>query len=830
MSHESEQMNRQLLDAGWSLRPLRGPVPIGVPARIPATVPGCVHTDLMSAGVIPDPYLDRNEDLVQWVGESDFGYRTEFDFLPSGEERVDLVFQSLDTVATVSLNDEILGSVRNQHRTHRFDVTGQLVAGSNRLDVEFTSALHAARDAEARIGARPVVGNPNPYNAIRKMACNFGWDWGPMLVTAGILEPVYLHRWSVARIASVVPLVSVDATTGQVEVRVELERTGTARDVQVRARLLGPAGTDVEDAVVTSGDRATLTLTVADVELWWPRGYGAQPLYDLEVSVLAADVEVANWQRSIGFRTVEVRQVPDEFGTSFSFHVNGQYVFVKGANWIPDDCFLPCVTPAAYERSLRDALDANLNLLRIWGGGIYESDVLYDFCDRHGLLVWQDFLFACAAYSEAEELWAEVEAEARENVARLASHPSLVFYNGSNENVEGYYHWGWKDQLATDADWGNGYYEKLLPQVLAEVDPSRAYAPSSPFNPVDPTQPRDPDHGSVHSWIAWNQRDYTAYRESVPRFVAEFGFQGPPNFATIARSIHDDPLAVDSAGMLAHQKAHDGNGKLYRGYADHLPEPQSFDDWHYTTQLNQARAITYGIEHFRSHSPRTAGTVLWQLNDCWPVTSWAAVDGDKRRKPLWHALRHVYADRLLTIQPRDAGLALIASNDTATRWAETIQVERITLAGKVLATAKLEVATEPRSTLTLHLDPELYTPDDHLDEVLVATSNHTRPAYWYFAADLDLALSPAHLDVDIDREPGRYLVHVTARTFVKDLVLSVDRLDPDAAVDDALVTLRPGERFTFTVRSERDLDPNDLRRRPVLQTVNGLRHSDPALS
>jgi beta-mannosidase len=817
-------MSRTPLTSGWTLRPLGGPVPSGLPAEIPATVPGTVHTDLLAAGLIPDPYLDLNEHDLQWIGEADFGYGTSFGYAAGGHERVDLVAEGLDTVAAVSLNGALLGRTRNQHRSYRFDVRALLRDGKNDLGVEFASPVRSAREAEARMGAKPFVGNSLPYNALRKMACNFGWDWGPVLTTAGIWKPIYLHAWSTARIVQVVPLVTVDPSGGgRVELRIELERTGET-ELTLDARVTGPGGTDVRASTAADGSSAVITLDVDHPELWWPRGYGEQPLYAARVAVSAAGSELDSWTHDIGFRTVEVKVAPDEFGTSFEFSVNGQYVFIKGANWIPDDCFLPRITRENYESSIRDAVDAGINMLRVWGGGIYESDDLYDICNRVGLLVWQDFLFACAAYSEADELRDEVAAEARENVARLAPNPSLVFWNGSNENVEGYYHWGWKETLAEGEDWGRDYYDNLLPGILAEVDPTRGYLPSSPFSPQNYATPRDPDHGPVHSWEVWNRQDYTTYRDDIPRFVSEFGYQGPPNFSTLARWVHDSPMAADSPGVLSHQKAEDGNGKLARGYAPHLPEPKSFDDWHFTTQLNQARAIAYGIEHFRSYSPRTAGSIIWQLNDCWPVTSWAAVDGDKRRKPLWYALRSLNAPRLLTIQPRAHSLALVASNDTPRAWSESVVVRRVALDGTVLASQTVDLDVAARTNSTVALDASVASTDKPTAELLVAVSADARPARWYFVEDLELAVPELDITTAVEATEGGYAVTVTANAFTKDLVLNADRLSPDATVDEMLVTLLPGESHRFTVTGV-GLDVGAMVSAPVLQSVNSLVHA-----
>ena len=819
------------LQDGWKLAPLSGSIPAGLPERIPASVPGCVHTDLLAAGLIPDPFLDANEAQLQWIGRSEFAYDTQFTVPNDGPalggdlERIDLVCEGLDTFAGLELNGTAFGSTRNQHRSYRFALRELLRTGQNDLRITFSSALDEAERAELRLGHRPNMGNAHPYNAIRKMAANFGWDWGPTLITAGIWRPIYLHGWSTARLTSVVPLATVAHGDGIVSITITTERASD-RPLTIRARLRGHGSETRISAQSTQTQStqtsATLELRIANPKLWWPRGYGDQPLYDLLVELVDGDTVLDSFERSIGFRTVEVRAEPDEFGTGFTFYINGQRILIKGANWIPDDCFPSRVTPDDYAASVRDATEAGFNLLRVWGGGIFESDELYALCDREGVMVWQDFLFACAAYSEAPELWDEVEAEVRENVARLAPHPSLVYYNGGNENVEGYYNWGWKEQLAPGQGWGNGYFERLLPAVLTEVDPTRPYAPSSPFSPHDPTQPQDPDHGTVHSWEVWNRQDYSAYRNGIPRFVAEFGFQGPPNFSTLKRSIHDDPLTSDSVGMIAHQKAEGGNSKLQRGYAPHLPEPTSFDDWHFTTQLNQARAITFGVEHFRSHFPRTTGTIVWQLNDCWPVTSWAAVDGDRRRKPLWYALRALNAARLLTFQPRDGDLALIASNDSGQPWREQVAVRRIGLDGIERASQFVELDVPPRSNATTLLDAGVALTSDATHEVLTADSDHTRRAYWYFVEDLHLALEPPAMASRVQRTATGYAIELTADSYLKDIVVNPDRLDADATVDTMLLTLLPGETTVISVTTAQDLDEHALVTHPVLQSVNHL--------
>ncbi|WP_326560541.1 glycoside hydrolase family 2 protein [Micromonospora sp. NBC_01796] len=815
--------SRRPLHDGWSVRPVAHPaVPASVSDQpVPATVPGCVHTDLLAAGLIPDPYLDSNELAVAWIGRTDWVYRTTFEWDDQAADRVDLVCAGLDTVATIQLNGVEVGRTANMHRSYRFDVRSLLLPGENTLEVRFDSAYRYAEGLRDSLGDRPNA-YPEPFNFIRKMACNFGWDWGPTLVTAGIWQPIELHTWSVARLAEVRPLVTVTDNTGRVEAVVTVERAA-AEPLTVS---LAVAGVRTE-AVIPAGVTSTvLTVDVPDPELWWPRGYGEQTRYPLDVTLRGPDgAALDTWQRRIGFRSTSLDTSEDEHGSAFTILVNETPILIRGVNWIPDDVFVTRVTRERYAARFTQAVDANVNMLRVWGGGRYESEDFYDLADELGLLVEQDFPFACAAYPEEEPFATEVEAEARAQVVRLASHPSLILWIGNNENIWGWHDWGWQEPLG-DRTWGAGYYFELLPAIVAELDPTRPYWPGSPWSGRTDKHPNDPAYGSMHIWDVWNREDYTKYREYRPRFVAEFGYQAPPAYATLRRALSDEPLAHDSPGMAHHQKAGGGDAKLQRGLDAHLPAPVDFDDWHYLTQLNQARAISLGVEHFRALRPLCMGTIVWQLNDCWPVTSWAAVDGDGRRKPLWYALRRVYADRLLTVQPGDGGgLNLVAVNDGGVPWRTSVTVTRLTLDGEPAAKTALDLEVAPHSVATVPLPADLSTTDRPRHELLLAEAVGTgQRAFWFFAEDKDVAYPTAAYEAVVESSAAATgqvtRVRVTARTILRDLVLAADRLDPTAEVDEALVTLLPGETATFTVRSAGALEAAALTSRPVLRCVN----------
>ncbi len=779
------------LTDNWTVTPIAGPAPEGVMGRaIPAAVPGTVHLDLLRAGLIDEPFDGSNEPTQQWIGDVDWRFETTFRWTPDGSERQQLVAEGLDTLATVVLNGVEVGRTENQHRSYRFDIGAALVAGDNALRVDFAAPVPAAHARSEAHGARPHV-NHHPYNAVRKMASSFGWDWGIDVAGAGIWRPIRVESWSTARIVSVRPLVDLDGSTGVLDAHVEIERADglSAAPLHVEVEIAGVvAVADVPAGSTTVRVRAE----VADAQLWWPRGHGGQPLYDVAVRLPGVD----EWHGRVGFRTVRVDVAPDEHGSPFAVHVNGRLIHIRGANWIPDHAFTTEVGRDRYARRIADATEANMNLLRVWGGGIYESSDFYDICDEQGVLVWQDFLLACAAYAEEEWLAREIEAEAREAITRLSPHPALVIWNGNNENIVGYADWGWRHRLA-GRTWGEGYYFRLFPRLVAELDGTRFYSPGSPYSFSRFLSPNLDTYGTVHIWDVWNTKDYTAYRDWTPRFVAEFGFQGPPAWTTLTGAVHDAPLEPYGHEMLVHQKAHEGNAKLERGYGPHLPAPATIDDWHWATQLNQAAAVRFGISHFRSLAPYNTGTIVWQLNDDWPVISWAAVDFSERRKPLWYALKAVYEPRLVTVQPRDGSLSAVLLDDADEPWSGELLVRRLSLTGEVRAEVGVAASVEARGSATVALPDEVTR--GGADDVLVVAAPGFGRAVHDFAEVIEQPLDADPLEVQAEWRDGVVRVRVRARVYARDVFLLADRGHPSAAADSGLVTLLPGEEHVFTV-------------------------------
>jgi beta-mannosidase len=849
-------MERTTLDGTWTVEAVTGPDE-SERHRDPveAVVPGCVHTDLLRAGRIPDPFDGDNEAATQWIGDTVWRYRRTFEWRAPDETRHDLVADGLDTLATIEVNGIVVATTANQHRSYRFPVGHLLRPGTNEVVVTFDAPVPAAERLSALHGGELPHVNHHPYNALRKNASNFGWDWGIDVATSGIWRSIGIESWSGVRIAAVRPLVDVDGTTGVLTAHVDVEHAGstgafaqaigsapvTSADgdgtVGLEARITvaphrasaASAGSDTVPPGRTASrpvvdGSATVRLEVPDVAVWWPRGDGDQPLYDVRVAV-GDDV----WTGRVGFRTVTLDTAADAGGAPFLLRVNDRPVIVRGANWIPDHAFLTEMTPARYAARIDDAVEANVNLLRIWGGGIYESEDLYDRCDELGILVWQDFLFACAAYAEEPWLADEVEPEVREAVTRLSPHPSLVVWNGNNENLVAYAEWGWRPSLV-GRTWGNGYYRSLLPSIVAELDPTRPYTPGSPFSFDEYLTPNDERNGSVHIWDVWNRLDYRAYAEWNPRFVAEFGFQGPPAWSTLAAVVHDEPLDPDGHEMLVHQKADQGNRKLADGMRGHLPTPAPdsawrIEDWHFAAQLNQAHAIRFGMEWFRSRTPDNTGMIVWQLNDDWPVVSWALVDHAGIRKPVWYAVRHAYQPVLLTVQPGSTGassLDVVLVNASGAPVSDEVTVARVAFDGTVLESSSFPLAAGPASSDRATLPDALAVPGDAASEVLVVTGAGTRTVF-DLAEVVDQVFAPSPLVASVESTADGARVTVTATSYARDVSLFPDRVDAQARVDEGLVSLLAGESVVFTVTGAPGIDSAALTGPLVLRHAAQLR-------
>lgn len=618
------------------------------------TVPGTVLTDMMDGGLIEDPYWRTNEYETRELSRRDYQYEREFEVPESffREEEQCLVFEGLDTIADIYLNDELLLAVNDMHRTWRIDVKGKLKA-VNRLAVAFHSptAFIEKADREGDI-FYASTGCMKGNGALRKAHYMFGWDWGPQLPDAGIFRNVYLSGFSTARLDDV--RIRQEHGAGGVKLSVEssvrkLSESDTAGSGMFACKITAPDGTvlTVEKEV---GINETIEALIEAPQLWWPNGYGAQPLYTVRVELRMSDSVLDVWERTIGLRTVTVCTDADEWGNQFAFVVNGQKIFAMGANYIPEDNLLGHLSEERSERLIRDCARANFNCIRIWGGGYYPEDYVYDACDRYGILVWQDLMFACNVYDLNDEFEANILAETADNVKRIRHHACLGLWCGNNEME-----WGWRDWGRLEghrpkykADYTK-IFEMLLPRLVKQVDDQTYYWLSSPSSGGSFDDPNDFNRGDNHYWEVWHSnKPFTEYRDFYFRFCSEFGFQSFPGKKTLDSFSLPEDQNIFSEVMESHQKNGLANTKIFSYISGYYKYPKDMESIAYISQILQLKAIQYGVEHWRRNWGRCMGSIYWQLNDCWPVASWASIDYYGRWKALHYGAKRFYARFMAT--------------------------------------------------------------------------------------------------------------------------------------------------------------------------------------
>jgi beta-mannosidase len=664
-------LRRRTLEAGWQFsarRWLTPPASYGYSKLewLPARVPGHVHLDLVENGVLADPFANLHELGARWVDEEDWSYRTEFEFEPDAERsQARLCFHGLDTVCRVELNGERIAEHDNMFLPLEVDVSGRLRAGTNRLEIHFESALRVGTERRARYfvaeGLSPDLVRFDERAFVRKPQYMFGWDWGPRLISAGLCGKVELVQYR-ARILDV-RVSQRHALDGSVELEFQSEIDGPGRVLHY----LDGASTSIAD-----GDR----ILIERPELWWPAGMGGQRLYRV-TSVLVGESPETSLQNvlacaldqretRVGLRRIRLLREADDYGESFEFEVNGARLWALGANWIPDSSFPARISRAQVFAQVERARSLNMNMLRIWGGGLYESEDFYDACDELGLLVWQDFPYACSYYPDDEAACAVAREEARVQVKRLRHRASLALYCGNNENLVMFQD-KWDDPARHPPRYyGEHLYNDVLPAVVAELDPERAYIESSPCGG---RRANDGGCGDQHYWDVWHGRgDWKYYADSTARFSSEFGFAAAPGPKATARFAPGAARPLELPLRDARARWHDKTNKGYEtfiGYVElHYPRADSLEEWLYYSQLNQRDALRFGIEHYR-RSAACRGTLIWQLNDCWPVQSWAVIDSEMALKAAAYELRRLYAPALLAVERAGGELRFFAVLDNA---------------------------------------------------------------------------------------------------------------------------------------------------------------------
>ncbi len=662
---------------------------------LPAQLPGCVHLDLLRNGRIPDPFFGLNEAAVQWIGETDWLYECVF-VLRTEQLRapyLDLCFEGLDTFAEVYLNGVHLLSSQNMFVPQRVSIKAQAREGENRLAIRFESALRRGKALEARYGARAVWNGDPSRVYVRKAQYHYGWDWGPTLLTAGIWRPAYVEAYT-ARLAElhIQPTLSEDLAHADLKTTVQVE--GAAESV--RLALYDPSDALIESVqVALSHSAAQHTFALDAPRLWYPRGYGQQARYRVAVELIGAAGVLDRRKMRIGIRDLRLVQAPleDEAGTSFYFEVNRIPIFCGGANWIPADCFTPRLTAERYREWLQLAAAANMRMLRVWGGGIYEDDAFYELCDELGLLVWQDFMFACGMYPAHDEFLENVRAEAIAQVKRLRHYACLALWCGNNEDYQiveslNAYDPSFDGDFRQTAFPAREIYERLLPRICAELDPTRPYWPGSPYGGASVL---DQTVGDRHTWDIWHgaMADYQDYPRYSGRFVSEFGMQALPNLPTIEAFCPPEDRTLESAALRYHNKATDGELRLNHYLERNVGRAEALPEYIYLTQFVQAEAAAAAYEGWRlgwrgERRRAIGGALIWQLNDCYPAISWSLVDYYLRPKPAYYRVKRALAPLALILSAEGQSVTCWASNHTLEPIEATLTLACWSLDGELL--------------------------------------------------------------------------------------------------------------------------------------------------
>ena len=659
---------------------------------MPAVVPGCNYHDLLRLGKIEDPFYGENESKSAWVGASDFEYTRAFGLTPEdlAADRIALFCGVLDTICRVYVNGLLVGEGRNSHIGYEFDITRAAKAGENTLRIAFDSPVRRAKDMAKRFRTPPDI-NFRGRTHIRKAQCHFGWDWGPCLPVSGITGEISLRLYTGARL---LPLaVSQRHADGAVTLRVKAQAERFRPDVRLRLTLFSPEG-----EILAQGDERLETV-IENPRLWWPRGLGGQPLYKIKAEAVVEGEAADVMERSVGLRTIALNREADAWGRNFQFVVNGVPIFAKGANYIPPDAFPDRATTEVKRALLEQCVRANMNMVRVWGGGTYETDGFYDICDQLGLLIWQDFMFACAPYPfDREDFLQNVQDEVAYNVTRLRHHASLALWCGNNE-IEAM-SMLWKNYAGLSR-WTERFFWHILPAWVEAHDGATPFISGSPTGGAYLKGVADDKEGDTHLWHVWHglqPLDY--YRKRLTRFCSEFGLESLPSMEAVRAFAEPQEYDVESPVFNAHQKCGSGNQNILYYILGQYALPKGFGDLLYLSQLTQAECVRDATEHWRRNRGRCNGSLFWQLNDCWPVCSWASVDYAGRSKALQFAARRFFAPVAVSIEDSEKYVKLYVLNDTRETRKLTLAWQWMDFAGQVTASGESAVEAPPLSAHT----------------------------------------------------------------------------------------------------------------------------------
>lgn len=789
-----------------------------------AKVPGTIHQDLLNHNRIPNPFYGMNEEAVQWVENEDWMYRTSFVVTEEQLNRDAAVLEldGLDTYADVFLNGALILRSDNMFVGHKVPVKSVLRKGENRLLIRFRSAVKEALPQWETNGFDYPADNDHSSKRVsiytRKAPYSYGWDWGIRLATCGIWRPVRLVFSDVARIEDYyVRQASVSASKADVDNRLEITNV-TSQPVsallKVAYHYTANDTKEVQKQIELRPGENTVSLPVMidNPHLWMPNGWGEPSLYKFTASVSVDGVEVASQERQVGLRSIRVVMEDDEHGKSFYFEVNGHPMFAKGANFIPDDALLPNVTPERYKRILEDVKAANMNMLRVWGGGIYEDDKFYDEADRNGILIWQDFLFACTTYPHDPLFLKRVEAEAEYNIKRLRGHASLAMWCGNNEIYEGVRYWGWKNKYTAEAfaEMNRGYdvlFRQLLPDMVKRFDSDRFYMHGSPYE-ANWGRPESWKIADSHNWGIWyGRKPFESFDSEIPRFMSEYGFQAFPEMKTIRTFAEEKDFELESPVMNAHQKATIGNALIKQTMGLYYKVPAKFEDLVYVGLVLQGHGMRHGIEAHRRNRPYCMGSLFWQLNDSWPVVSWSSIDYYGNWKAMQYQSQRAFAPVLINaIKEGDDLCVYLISDELQDRDDVRLTVELMDFDGKShgkwTQNGKLTANTS-MLFLKKRVD-EFLSKQDAATSFLRFTLKAKNGAaladeVFYFAYPKDQKLPEARIETSVKKRGEAIEMTLKTDKLARDIFIEV----PVQGVrfSDNFFNLLPGQRKKITITS-----------------------------
>ncbi|MGZ4048886.1 MAG: beta-mannosidase [Bacteroidia bacterium] len=777
-----------------------------------ATVPGTVHTDLYNNKLIPDPFFGDNEKQLQWIENENWEYKTRFKISKKelSQSHIELQFDGLDTYAKVYVNDSLVLSADNMFRTWKADVKKYLHKGKNDLYVLFESAVKKGKE-EAKKLPYTLPGEEKIFT--RKAQYQYGWDWAPRFVTCGIWKNVKLNFWKDARIMTIKNVQkSLTDSLAELEFICQIESdvdknaylditNGNTKDIsgQITSKIKLKKGINLY----------TIYYNIKNPQRWWSNGLGFPFRYGFSIS-LSYDSRFLDVKRTeIGLRTIELIQEKDSVGSSFYFRLNGIPVFMKGANYVPPDNFLHRIKKEDYERIIKNAADANMNMLRVWGGGVYADDEFYEQCDEQGILVWQDFMFACAMYPADEHFMENVADEVIDQVERLRNHPCLALWCGNNEVDEGWKNWDWQKQYhysekdSTIIDQNNTIlFKDFIGDLVNEYDGTRSYWPSSPL--IGWGHKESLQKGDSHYWgVWWGMEPFENYAKKVGRFVSEYGFQGMPDKTTFSKmgvtEFNDHHTSItDSAILFSHQKNSSGYKTIQTYMERDYNVPKSFENYMYVSQLLQAEGMKIAIEAQRRAKPYCMGTLYWQLNDCWPVTSWSSVDYNNNWKASYYEAKRAYQDLIISVEEQKENCQIYIVSDLLENKDDELVIRLFDLNGKVLWSDQVPVTIKGSTSQPYYkFDKSILKKFDTRNMVLRCSLKHAWEinTFYYFVKPKDLLLTKSVVEITHDVCEQQQCFAISSDVLMKNVSVSIE--GESINLSDNYFDLMPGEPKTI---------------------------------